>query len=182
MSTPLGHGLAGLAVGIGGDRSGSELRTRALVGATAGLAPDLDFLPGLLIGDPARFHHGVTHSVGAVVVVALIAVMLAPRTRRWAWAGIAAAAYASHLLLDVLTYDPSEPIGLLLFWPLSEAYVNAPVTPLPRVLHSEVSPFNLHNLGVAALELTLFGLLAVGAYLLWRRRTSPADGSGQAPR
>ena len=34
----------------------------------AGVAPDFDFLPGILIGDPNRFHHGPTHSILAGIL------------------------------------------------------------------------------------------------------------------
>ncbi len=155
MATPLGHALAGASASLlsGPDAS---LRGPLAVGALAGAAPDLDFLPGIVLGDPSRFHHGPSHSLAFAVAAAGLAWLLASR-HRWRWALSAGSAYASHLLLDALTVDPSTPVGLQLFWPLDDAYVLSPFTPLPRVLHTTVSVVNLHNLAVALLELVLFG-------------------------
>ena len=40
-------------------------------------APDLDFLPGILVGAPAAYHRGVTHTAGALVVVSVAAWVVA---------------------------------------------------------------------------------------------------------
>ena len=57
MASPLGHGLMGVAVGrLSGVKSaGPSWRwyASAMIGANV---PDLDFFPGLLIGDINRFH------------------------------------------------------------------------------------------------------------------------------
>lgn len=157
MATPVGHALAGAAAAVSVDGGRSTSRAVA-VGALAGAAPDLDFLPGLLLGDPARFHHGISHSLGfALLVVGLV--WLVASEARWRWALAAGGAYVSHLALDALTVDPSSPVGMPLLWPASDAYLISPVTPLPRVLHTSVNPINLHNSGVALLEIVLFGLL-----------------------
>ena len=46
----------------------------ALLAAAVALAngPDLDFLPGLLLGHPMAYHRGVTHTVLAVAAVACL--------------------------------------------------------------------------------------------------------------
>lgn len=155
MSTPVGHMLAG-ATSTFGARPDASLRRRLVAGALIGGAPDLDFVPGLLIGDPARFHHGPSHSLAFAVAAALIAWVVVSRDR-WRWSLTAGLAYASHLVLDALTADPSAPVGMQMFWPLSDAYVASPFRPLPRVLHTVVSAINLHNAGVVLLELALFG-------------------------
>jgi len=92
-------------------------------------APDLDFLPGLLIGAPVAYHRGVTHTLGALVVVSVAAwaVARALRSRRAWWWGLAAgAAYGTHLLVDCLTVDAIPPYGIQLLWPLTGAWVHAP--------------------------------------------------------
>ncbi len=43
--------------------------------------------------------------------------------------------YFGHLILDLLTVDQAYPIGMQLFWPFSDAYVIAPLTPFPSVQH-----------------------------------------------
>jgi membrane-bound metal-dependent hydrolase YbcI (DUF457 family) len=92
-------------------------------------APDLDFLPGLLVGEPVAYHRGVTHTLGALVVVCLttwaVARLLRSRSAWW-WALAAGAAYGSHLLVDCLTVDAIPPYGIQLLWPLTDAWVHAP--------------------------------------------------------
>jgi membrane-bound metal-dependent hydrolase YbcI (DUF457 family) len=116
--------------------------------AAVGLAnaPDLDFLPGLLVGQPGAYHRGVTHTLAAVVLAALVAAVVARQWvhgRPWrlqrpqrprtvgAWVG---AVWASHLLLDLITTDVVAPYGGRFLWPLSNAYYIAPVTLLPEIV------------------------------------------------
>lgn len=166
MSTPVGHMLAGATATFGG-RPEASLRKQLGAGALVGASPDLDFLPGLLIGDPARFHHGPTHSIAFVLLVAAVAWLVVSRDR-WRWALAAGLASASHLVLDALTADPSAPVGMQLLWPVSEVWIASPFRPLPRVLHTSVSVVNLHNLAVILLEVVLFG----GLLWVWVRASS----------
>jgi len=100
---------------------------------------DLDFLPGLVIGQPGVYHRGMTHTLGAVLVVGAavaLAAGLAGRgraivVRATAWA---AALYASHLVLDYFTADAVAPYGGRFLWPLSGAYYIAPVPMLEEVI------------------------------------------------
>src|SRR6516165_298415 len=91
--------------------------------------PDLDFLPGILIGAPAAYHRGMTHTVGALVVVSVaawaVARILRSRTAWW-WGLGAAAAYGSHLLVDWMTVDAVPPAGIRMLWPLTDAWLHAP--------------------------------------------------------
>ena len=92
-------------------------------------APDLDFLPGILIGTPAAYHRGVTHTMGALVAVSVaawaVACILRSRTAWW-WGLGAAAAYGSHLLVDWMTVDAVPPAGIRMLWPLTGAWLHAP--------------------------------------------------------
>lgn len=184
MSTPVGHALFGVTAGSAASRP-SDLAKCAVIGGMVAIAPDLDFLPGLLVGDPDRFHHGVTHTLAAAVVAASIAWFAAPARRRWRWSTVVGAAYVSHLLLDMVTLDPSAPHGIPLFWPLDHGWVYGPVL-LPRVIHSAASPLNLHNLLVVLLELFAFGALSAtvvfGRISHARRKSrTPADRDDDAP-
>ncbi len=84
------------------------------------MLPDLD----LLVGS----HRGPTHSIGAAVIVGVIAAIAAhwlrPSTRSAAVAfGTACmAAYASHMPLDWLSHDNTPPIGIMALWPFSTDY------------------------------------------------------------
>jgi membrane-bound metal-dependent hydrolase YbcI (DUF457 family) len=132
MPSPIGHALAGIAVAwtadlIPGDRTwrtapaSAPWHLRAGNGITlacAGLAaaPDLDlaFMP----------HRTATHSIGAVVIVGLLAAALAANARRPVVriALMCAAAYGSHLLLDWLGADYYPPRGLQLMWPINHEW------------------------------------------------------------
>ena len=172
MSTPLGHSLAGAAVGLVLAR-GLDARHAAVVGAAVAVAPDLDFIPGLLIGDPGRFHHAASHTFIAAVIIAAAAAMSVRRAR---WSFLVFLAYCTHLVLDYLTVDDSQPHGIPLLWPLSARTFVAPNPPFERVLHSNISVLNLHNLEVAARELLIFLPLVV-ILAWWRVRCRAAAGA-----
>jgi membrane-bound metal-dependent hydrolase YbcI (DUF457 family) len=98
-------------------------------------APDLDFLPGFVVGSPGAYHRGVTHTVAAAVAVGAL-VWVAGRLRGWParvglWAG---AVYGSHLVLDFFTIDARAPHGARFLWPMSERYFLSPVTVLREIL------------------------------------------------
>jgi len=81
--------------------------------AFAANAPDLDFLPGILVDTPFAFHRGLSHSLFAAVIFGAIILLLTRHRleRPWAVAGAATAGYASYLLLDM----PQIPV----LWPMS---------------------------------------------------------------
>lgn len=131
-------------------------------------APDLDFVPGILLGTPGIYHRGVTHTVVAAVVVGMAAALLG-RLRGWtlapwrigAWA---AATYGSHLLLDLITVDVVPPHGAQFLWPLSDAYYLSPVTPIGEVVVDGTTPGAFFESLVA--PGTLAGWLADASLLL----------------
>ena len=87
-------------------------------------AADLDFLPGLLVGNVNTFHHKATHTLLAAVAFGLLAAGVAAvfrlnRARIIGW--IMGAAYMTHLILDVVTRGTKEPYGMRLLWPFSQA-------------------------------------------------------------
>jgi hypothetical protein len=132
MPSPIGHALAGVAAAWVADlipgrrawrtasddaswlsRSGNGL---TLVCAGLAASPDLDLL--------FQHHRTVTHSVGAVVVVGLVAALVAAKGK-WPVLRVSvmcAAAYATHLLLDWLCADLTAPHGLQMLWPFSDAW------------------------------------------------------------
>jgi len=82
-------------------------------------AADLDFIPGILIGQAGRFHHDLSHSFGAAILVGLLSAL---GMRLWKKRGalkaflISCPAYASHIILDL---SNGHCKGMPLFWPLS---------------------------------------------------------------
>src|SRR5687767_13245479 len=87
MPSPVGHSLMGAIIyrGAGGrvGRSQWPLLAACLFAANA---PDLDFLPGLFVGDLRLFHHGPSHSIAFAFVFGLFAAVVLPFGKRLAFA------------------------------------------------------------------------------------------------
>ena len=132
MPSPIGHCLAGVAAAwtadlVPGDRAwriaapSSSFYARAggtltLACGALGAAADLDLLWGS--------HRVHTHSVGAVIFVALFAAAMAVNAHRPVArvAVMCAAAYATHILLDWLGADDFAPYGIRALWPFSDRW------------------------------------------------------------
>lgn len=117
MPSPIGHALAGIAVGaLIARRPGWRLLA---VTAVVAALPDVDFLL------PLR-HRGPSHSVGAAAMAFAAALVVlstgSHATRRWRTAAAVGLAYASHTLTDWLGADSSTPRGLMALWPLSPSF------------------------------------------------------------
>jgi inner membrane protein len=163
MPSPIGHSLAGYAVYAALRPSGAQ--SLKLIGLClfAANAADLDFVPGILIGDPERFHHGMSHSI---VFAALFALACGSLRLIGPSFGTNVAAfftlYCSHVALDYLSIDTSAPYGVPLFWPLANDYYIAPFAFLPDIRRSPaaseffVSLFTLHNLWAVTVESIIF--------------------------
>jgi membrane-bound metal-dependent hydrolase YbcI (DUF457 family) len=187
MATPVGHTLAGYAVAALVARpEGRPMIALAVVMANA---PDLDFLPGLLVGMPALYHQGVTHSLGFGVMVSAAAAAGAFRLRGTAFGptfGICLLAYASHLALDALGTDARPPYGQRLLWPLSDVSFGGSLSVLPGVRHASSTSastsewlsgiFSAANVGAVAIEALVLAPLVYGA----RRRQRAAVPAGAA--
>jgi inner membrane protein len=139
MATPIGHSLAGYAIyrfreGQGQDRR-PALLLLALVMANA---PDLDFLPGILMGAPAAYHQGLSHSfalalIASVVVTAVLrAAFYMPASSVFV---IGFLCYSSHLIIDLFGPDRRPPFGIPLFWPVSHRTFLSPVQVFLGVHH-----------------------------------------------
>ena len=102
------------------------------------LSPDLDFLPGILRGQPALYHQGISHSLAFGLVVSAVAALgLAWRGRPALVSfGVLFAAYTSHLLIDLFGPDARPPYGVPLFWPVDEGYYLAPFEVFRGVHHA----------------------------------------------
>lgn len=197
MASPVGHALLGLAVGRAGSRRRPHRTppaTRApgssqkswpswwlpAAAALVGVAPDLDFLPGLLLGDPNRYHQLQSHTFAAALLVGIGSGLLARPTKYGSvrTACVVAVAYGSHLLLDFFTFDPREPVGIPLLWPLVDQHFASP-WPLFRGIRHGVPGqgphevlgqiFSVHNLAAVGIEIavTLPVLLAVHLVGRW---------------
>ena len=196
MPSPVAHGLAGLAIAhfalrsgrlpnpgvdVPTRRAGSIFWTGALVFAAN--APDLDFVPGILIGNAGRFHHGATHTLAAVLAFGL----LAWGSARLAGLGSArrigvvmALGFLSHLLFDWMTVETNGPYGMTLLWPLSWDRLSSPIQVFMEIRRDGraggfvQSLLQWHNVKAAVWELTLLG----GLWAAWHAVSSVARALG----
>jgi membrane-bound metal-dependent hydrolase YbcI (DUF457 family) len=118
MPSPIGHTLAGCAVAVALIPPGMPHAWEewALCLISANLA-DVDFIPGLLTGDPRALHRGPSHSLMAALMVAgLVASLVTCPSMPWLTrASLIFLAYGSHVGLVYLT--PGW--GVLFGWPFS---------------------------------------------------------------
>jgi len=183
MPSPVAHSLVGYCIYqlTPGAKRRHQWSLLALYLVLANV-PDLDFIPGLLVGDAGRYHHGLMHSIGFAALFGLgFSVLLylykqAASRRNFT---IFFSLYFSHVILDYFSLDSSAPFGVPLFWPLSSKYYIA-----SQALFSDIqrvssptsmfisSIFSLHNFWSVCVELVV---LFPFAFLLWawRRRSEP---------
>jgi membrane-bound metal-dependent hydrolase YbcI (DUF457 family) len=121
VPSPVAHLLGGAAVYLAGARPGDRTRALLALAVLGSLAPDFDFVPGILIGDMRAFHHGISHSLGLAAVFG-VAVFAAARWLRASSAGraalVATMAYFSHIFLDLIGATEGTR-GVPILWPLS---------------------------------------------------------------
>ena len=144
----------------------------ALVVLLANL-PDIDYLPGLLVGELNRYHHLYTHTLGWVVAT------VGPAW--WWWKRrhpdadgrtllVFLAAGLSHLAADFVTTDRRPPLGIMALWPFSsEFYLSA--TPLfwPLRKATVADMFQLHNVQAVLVE-AAWCLPLLALVLAWKLR------------
>jgi inner membrane protein len=179
MCSPVGHGLAAVALS---SRPSRALRFNPAVWLPAmgmlSVLPDLDFLPGLIVGHPNLYHHGWTHSlVFCAGAAAVIAVCLALSGKPYALkaGGVCLLVLISHLVLDCLSKDRMPPYGLKMFWPFSDRYVSSPITVFLDVNKGldngtfVLRLFTFHNVRTVLVETCILGPFAAWAWFSGRR-------------
>jgi membrane-bound metal-dependent hydrolase YbcI (DUF457 family) len=177
MPSPVGHILAGAAVYLTGTRR--ESRTKIVLAITlfGSILPDFDFLPGILTGNLGAFHHGASHSLAFAVLFGLLTFFFVrPRYKDLALRiGIlAASAYASHVLLDLVSVSEGAR-GVPILWPLSDQQFGLDLQLLGHFHYSTTyrgiwTVIRWDNLPALSLELVMIGIPAL--FLLWRERRS----------
>jgi inner membrane protein len=180
MATPVGHSLAGYFVfRLSEETQGPDKVRWLLLYICLANAPDLDFLPGVLVGRPGLYHQGISHSLGFALVVSLA---VAGVCRLWgkSFAAIFAlsfTAYVSHIVIDFLGSDTRPPYGIPLLWPISAEHFISPVPIFWGVHHAGPMAgsmlkwlgtlFHPYNVGAIALEVVLLLPFILLSY--WRR-------------
>lgn len=184
MATPFGHTLMGLAVGqLGAPRSLTVSWRWYLFAIVAANAADLDFLPGLVVGDMNRYHHLASHSLGATAIFGIAVWLIVRRfsERAIQVAALGALMYSSHILVDYISEDSRLPYGIPVFWPLSEQFYVSPWTVLGGVKHGVPGDalstvmhhiFSWHNLTTLGIEAIVVLPVFVAAWWVNRVRIS----------
>jgi membrane-bound metal-dependent hydrolase YbcI (DUF457 family) len=124
MPSPIGHGLAGLAIGLAAEpatvaqSSGWRLSKFAVLGTVFAALPDADLLF-------SPIHRGVSHSIGATAFLMIIAAVVTGWVTgrvQWRWVLLIGAAHGSHILMDWMGTDRYPPQGLEALWPFSRKF------------------------------------------------------------
>jgi inner membrane protein len=203
MPSPVAHSLAGFVVAHFALRRravsarmqhpsqpGDSVLQRLLWFASfafAANAADLDFLPGFLISDPNRFHHGPTHSLIAAVAFGLLCGAVAGvagfwRQRRFGW--FMGLSYSTHLMLDFVTRGNVEPYyGMKILWPFSSMpwtppfHVFMDIRRDGRTTTFVPSLIQWHNAKAVAVEVAIMGVMWAAYWALSRKTKSGVVGT-----
>lgn len=178
MPTPLGHALAGLAIGWAAEGArGKAMTVRArwslaITCAALAVFPDID-----LVYRP--MHRMMTHSLTAVVTAAMLMWLVQRRRHGDAWllAAVCALAYGSHLLFDLLAGDTKRPAGIQLLWPFSDQwFISSWGIFRATTLGGFFRPHTIVSNALAVLqEIVLLTPLATAAFFWRQRRTGRQD-------
>lgn len=179
MPSPVGHAVAGLIIGLAGERvvgrepgaqpdARAESYTRVFILACIVMAamPDLDY-----IYPPS--HRGPTHSLGATALIVLLAAAISRwvtgRTM-WRVAVLLGVAHSTHILMDWLGEDITVTPGVQALWPLSHQLFHSglDVFRSTKRVDAFVQPQFAHNLKTLVQEMLMLGPILI--WLLWRRR------------
>ena len=139
--------------------------------------PDIDFLPGFLIGEPNRFHHGISHTLGAALLAALVLgiVFHLWKEKFWSVTCVTFFAYYVHVLMDYFTEDFRLPYGVMLFWPLDSNYYISKILVFKKVFRSDLSStffstfLSRQNIETFILEAFILGV-AICLFKLFKSR------------
>lgn len=192
MPSPLLHAAAGSGICLLNRRALNTNKIRFVIPVMlASILPDFDFVPGLIVGDPNRYHGGYSHSIGLAVVAALISGLILIPQRRCVIFSVFVA-WTVHCLLDALTADGRPPYGVPLLWPVSDQTFHASVfasfqhgqegATLREYFRAVFSVSNIRVLlGEIAIALPLlFGCAAIGRRVStapWRTRNALGNSS-----
>ena len=194
VPSPFGHALAGLAIHWSADPlpapdslvspavGAPELALResgrrecradswslAILLATLAMLPDLDLVH-------SAWHRKATHSLGATILVTIVAMVVTgwvTRRINWWLALLCGAAYGSHILMDWLGADNYPPIGIQALWPFSDGWFIAPWTIFPLTERRNLlsAATWLINLKAAGAEAGVMGSIASVSWIRRRGR------------
>lgn len=162
MPSPIGHTLMG---GVIYATKGKKGLLFCLIYANL---PDIDFLPGIILGSLNKYHHTFTHSLLFLAVLALLTGFIAGRKAGW----LSFILLLSHIIMDYFTADTSIPYGMTIFWPFSNRYFISPISIFPAYKKrlEVMDIINPVNMGGYVYELLLLLPILILVIYLVRRR------------
>lgn len=172
MPSPIGHSLAGGIIYVISVKQVAKTWKSLLGGILFCLIysnlPDIDFLPGIIVGSLNKYHHVITHSLFFSVVLALLTGFIAGRKAGW----LSFILLGIHIIMDYFTADTSFPYGMTIFWPFSNTYFISPISIfLAYKKRAEVMDIiNPVNMGGYIYELFLLLPVLILVIYLKRRR------------
>jgi membrane-bound metal-dependent hydrolase YbcI (DUF457 family) len=120
------------------DRRSTLFQLGALV--VAANAADFDFIPGILAGDPGRFHRGASHSFVAICAFTALALLVGrwiDRRSAVRFGLVLGLAFTGHLLLDMMSSWMDPHSGVAIAWPLSSYRL---LSPFPIFIGISLAP------------------------------------------
>jgi membrane-bound metal-dependent hydrolase YbcI (DUF457 family) len=150
----------------------------------ASVIPDFDFLPGILMGEPGAFHHGISHSVGFAFLFGTLVFFFLRHFSDGGIAGCAAMmavfAYSFHVVLDAVSVNEGAK-SVPLLWPLTRREFGINLGLLGHFHHGGLvdgiwSVVRLENLSALARELTVLGIPPLLIYF-WTAKNMTARSS-----
>jgi membrane-bound metal-dependent hydrolase YbcI (DUF457 family) len=140
--------------------------------------PDIDYLPGALMGQLNAFHHEFTHTFGWIIAVAVATGLLWRKRERVGWTFFAFlfAAGASHLVADFFSDDDHPPYGIMALWPFTDRFYISSVSIFWSLRKATwVDVFQWYNVRAALHEALLLAPVIVGVLARKRFATRSHD-------
>ena len=136
--------------------------------------PDIDYIPGVLMGQINAFHHWYTHTLGWIASVAAASWLLWRKTDRVGWSSFVVlfAALTSHLIADMYSGDGNPPYGIMALWPFTDSFYISPTSvfwSLRKATWNDV--FQWYNVRAALYEAVVI-LPVIVAVLIFKRFAS----------
>ena len=159
-----------------------EQRAYFLVIVLMANLPDIDYVPGVLVGEINAFHHYFTHTLGWIAAVAVASWLLLRKSSGAGWPVfiVLFAALASHLVADLLSADGNAPYGIMALWPFTDRFYISPSSifwSLRKATWSDV--FQWYNVRAALYEALV--ILPMLVAVLVFKRFAPVRRMGDIP-
>lgn len=172
MPSPYAHAIAGIAIStpyLNSKIRAMQHKEDIVTLIVFSLLPDLDALPGLLVGNMSLYHNQFTHSPLFAIIVFLIYSgirrMIPPSRSLIHTLKLSAGAYGLHLIMDVFTHGR----GLMLSWPFSDERYSPPFVLFYGFRHSEPLLSTSHIITFVTESLTMLPVLALVWFMQKRK-------------